>query len=237
MLRGAHDHARLGAGEQAWETPDIIPLGSWLQRAWNDLLATGDGPHPALLGPRQDLSLWEQVIRHRPPPDGLQPLLQTGAAARNAQAAWSLLRAWRLELDGDLGFPTEEVRAFQAWARDYGARCQADDWLDPAGVADRLAEGLTREALGDTRRVLLAGLDSLTPQQQALVTRLEALGVPIHGTDEPALGRKELRGGAADPARCAGDECCLGLGSAHRSTSSLSLQASFSAPSFARRSV
>ena len=81
VLRGEFDRAQLAAGAKVWESPDILPYASWLMRSWNDFVAGVDRSLPALLSAEQDLSLWEQVISHRPPADAEQPLLQSAEAA------------------------------------------------------------------------------------------------------------------------------------------------------------
>lgn len=206
VLRGAYDHAQRAAGAMVWESPDILPYSSWLQRTWNDLIAASDRALPALLGAEQDLSLWEQAIARRPPAAGEPALLQSAEAARNAQQAWALLRAWRLRHDGDLGPVSDEVRAFRAWARDYAALCGQGEWMDLASVADGLSDiardgsrarallqGLRRGSGGAHGRILLAGFDALTPQQQALFDALAALGIPVEQQPDPHHQGRALR--------------------------------------------
>jgi hypothetical protein len=133
VLRGEFDRGQLAAGAKVWESPDILPYSSWLQRTWNDIVAGADRSLPALLSAEQDLSLWEQVISQRLDGlsgDGEAPLLQSAEAARNAQAAWALLRAWRLDYDDDLGLANDEVRAFRGWAREYASHCRRGNWVE-----------------------------------------------------------------------------------------------------------
>jgi hypothetical protein len=82
VLRGEFDRGQLAAGAKVWESPDILPYSSWLQRTWNDIVAGADRSLPALLSAEQDLSLWEQVISQRLDGlsgDGEAPLLQSAA--------------------------------------------------------------------------------------------------------------------------------------------------------------
>ncbi|TDJ14437.1 MAG: PD-(D/E)XK nuclease family protein [Gammaproteobacteria bacterium] len=193
VLRGEFDRAQLAAGAKVWESPDILPYASWLTRCWNDFVAGTDRSLPALLSAEQDLSLWEQVISHRPPADAEQPLLQSAEAARNAQSAWALLRGWRLQPDDDLGFVGEEVRAFRGWARSYCSLCRRGNWVDLASVGDRLVDGLAAVHAAGTRRVLLAGFDALTPQQQSLFTALGELGIRVENRQAPCHDAHALR--------------------------------------------
>ena len=193
VLRGEFDRAQLAAGAKVWESPDILPYASWLMRSWNDFVAGVDRSLPALLSAEQDLSLWEQVISHRPPADTGQPLLQSAEAARNAQAAWALLRGWRLEYDDDLGFAGDEVRAFCGWARSYCSLCRRGNWVDLASVGDLLVDGLAAVHAAGTRRVLLAGFDALTPQQQSLFAALGELGIRVENRQAQSHDANALR--------------------------------------------
>jgi len=193
VLRGEFDRAQLAAGAKVWESPDILPYTSWLKRSWNDFVAGADRSLPALLSAEQDLSLWEQVISHRPPADTGQPLLQSAEAARNAQAAWALLRGWRLEYDDDLGFAGDEVRAFCGWARSYCSLCRRGNWVDLASVGDLLVDGLAAVHAAGTRRVLLAGFDALTPQQQSLFAALGELGIRVENRQAQSHDANALR--------------------------------------------
>jgi probable DNA repair protein len=191
VLRDAYDRSRVAAGARVWESPDILPYTSWLQRTWNDFVAGTDTPLPALLSADQDLSLWEQSVARQAGAE--LPLLQSAEAARNAQAAWTLLRAWHLRPDGELGYANDEVRAFRGWARHYVSLREEGGWVDLASVADMLAEGLATAHLGETRRLLLAGLDTPTPQQQTLFSALTAIGVAVERWQPPSRDTVPIR--------------------------------------------
>jgi len=197
VLRGEFDRARLAAGAEVWESPDVLPYSSWLQRSWNDYVAGAGHSLPALLSAEQDLSLWEQVVSHRPLADGEAPLLQSAEAARNAQAAWALLRGWRRHHDDDLGFSSDEVRAFRGWARDYESLCRRAGWVDLASATDLLVDGLAAVRDAGTRRVLLAGFDAPTPQQQSLFAALGNLGIRVENWQPRSYRANALRFGFA----------------------------------------
>jgi probable DNA repair protein len=186
VLRDAHDRARMAGGERVWESPDILPYTSWLQRTWHDFVAGTDAPLPALLSADQELGLWEQCVAGEIGADGGLPLLQSVEAARNAQAAWTLLHAWHLRPDGDLGYANDDVRAFRGWARRYATLCGEGDWIDLAGAADALAAGLDATHMGGTQRLLLAGLDEPTPQQHTLFSALSDIGVAVERWQPPS---------------------------------------------------
>jgi probable DNA repair protein len=186
VLRSEFDRARLAAGEVVWESPDMLPYSAWIQRCWNDFVARADGPVPTLLSADQDLCLWETIISEYPLPDGQPSLLHAADTARNARAAWALLREWRLDPGRDAGYASEEVRAFRTWARSYASICRRGDWVDSASIAERLTrEGLEAVPAAGVRRVLLAGFDAPTPQQQRVLEALARLGVQVEHWQAP----------------------------------------------------
>jgi probable DNA repair protein len=200
VLRARFDRAQLACGAKVWESPDILPYSSWLQRSWNDFVASADRSLPALLSAEQDLSLWEQVVTERPAGgegDEQTPLLRSAEAARNAQAAWALLRGWRLHYGDDLGPCSDEVVVFRRWARDYAALCRRGDWVDLASAGDLLEEGLGVVRANGTRRVLLAGLGTPTPQQQSLFASLAELGIAVENWQPRTQTPQPLRFGFA----------------------------------------
>jgi ATP-dependent helicase/nuclease subunit B len=201
VLRGEFDRAQQAAGATAWESADILPYSSWLQRSWNDFVASAGRRLPALLSAEQDLSLWEQVISERPAAasgDQGSPLLQSAEAARNAQGAWALLRGWRLHYGDDLGPCSDEVAAFRRWARDYASLCQRGDWVDLASVADLLEGGLGVIHANGTRRVWLAGLGTPTPQQRSLFSTLAGLGIAVENWQPRPRTPRPVRFGFAN---------------------------------------
>ena len=216
VLRAEYDRAQLAAGKTVWESPDILPYSSWLQRSWNDCLPVSEAALPALLSAEQDLSLWEQVVARRPLADAEPALLQIDEAARNAQAAWALLRAWGLGHADDLGVASEEVRAFRGWAGEYAALCRENNWLDLASVADCLRDYLGEDSrassllqqgsagaadtagVAPVRRLLLAGFDALTPQQQQLFDSFAEHGVRVEHWQAPSHAANAVRLDFAD---------------------------------------
>jgi probable DNA repair protein len=143
-------------------------------------------------------------------------LVQSAEAARNAQSAWALLRAWHLRHDHDPGASSEEVRAFRAWAIEYASLCRRNNWIDLASVVDRLtafARGGSQcgapakrtaamSAAADDRhmprRLVLVGFDALTPQQQSLFAALGEMGLRIENGNAPSHEVNATRLGFAD---------------------------------------
>ncbi|HEX4594432.1 MAG TPA: hypothetical protein VH157_09160, partial [Bryobacteraceae bacterium] len=161
VLRLEFDLRQKAKARSVWKTPDILPLDAFLGRTWREWVQGGADPNiPALLDPQQEQFVWEQVIRESP--EG-ESLLQIPETAAEAMEAWRLMLAYRLPLDGRFE-ASEDWSAFAAWARAFQKRCQANKWLEGAGLADFVTARLRS---GDIAPPALyrAGFDELAPQQ------------------------------------------------------------------------
>jgi hypothetical protein len=183
-LTEAYGIQRQAAGEQTWETPDILPWSAWLQRCWNEAgqnLALAGQPVAGLLTSLQERVLWEQVIRDA---SEEYTLLQPVGTARLAQEAWQLLHGWRLELHQAEFALSEDASAFYIWAQAYAKRCREANWLDDARLPHWLQTYLQQGYLEAPRHLLLIGFEEFTPQQQALLETLAQCGSRVE-TAEP----------------------------------------------------
>jgi ATP-dependent helicase/nuclease subunit B len=158
-------------GRSIWNTPDILPLDAFLKRCWANHVWAGEA-RGVLLDDLQEQVVWEQVIRDTPAGDSLLRLPET---AQQAMEAWQLIQAYRLPLDGRFE-GTDDWAAFAAWARGFRKRCAENNWLEPARLADVLADRTKRGELPKPAQLFLAGFDELTPQQSDL---FQALGATV----------------------------------------------------------
>src|SRR5580704_14708495 len=155
-------------GRSVWNTPDILPLDAFLRRSWWDCVQ-GRESRFTLIDALQEQVVWEQAIRESPAGDSLLRIPET---ARQATEAWQLVEAYQLPLDGRFE-ATDDWSAFAAWARAFRKRCDSNNWLEPARLADVVADLARTGKLARPSKLFLAGFEELTPQQSDL---LDALG-------------------------------------------------------------
>jgi ATP-dependent helicase/nuclease subunit B len=165
----------LAQNEKAWSTPDILPLGSWVQRCFRDAQVSGVTPL-VLLNQRQNLALWKHCITDSP---GLTELLGPASASGQAALAWGQIQAYRIPLDSHLE-ATAQSKAFYSWAKRYQSVSARNHWTEQARVADEL-KNLIR-----THRIKLAAQQihlwecgELNPQLAELIAATEHAGVKI----------------------------------------------------------
>ncbi len=161
-----HAHQR-EQGRSVWNTPDILPLGAFLTRAWSGWVR-GGGSSGTLLDALQEQVAWEQAIRESPAGESLLRLPET---AQRAMEAWQLVQAYRLPLDGRFE-ASEDWEAFAAWARAFRKRCTARNWVEAARLPDVVADLARRGEVPKPVKLFLAGFDELTPQQSDLFRAL-----------------------------------------------------------------
>lgn len=187
QLREQHDRARLAAGETVWESPTILPWSAWLRRCWQEAVLDGGDPR-WVLEPLAARAVWERVITGSA---AASMLLRAAEVAPQAMEAWRLLHAWQVAPPALSDCPSDDVRAFLDWQAAYRAVLEQQGWLDEALLADAVAEAVKAGQMGVPPRLLLAGFDELTPQQQRL---LEVLGRA--GTHVDVLPLPVVRGSA-----------------------------------------
>ena len=138
VLRVEFDSYQAGNGKTVWEDADILPLSSFVERAYEDALyAEGAEKLPMLLTSAQERELWEEAVRRS---QWAGVLLDVPRTAQGAMDAWKLANAWRIAsaavCDPDKFQDTEDVRAFADWARAYARRCKKDGLIGAAALFD-----------------------------------------------------------------------------------------------------
>ena len=117
----AHQAAR---GLDAWEAPDILPLGAFVERRWEDALYSERGGElPLLLSGAQEEALWQEILAQ----SGLLIVPQAAAQCRDA---WRLAHAWRIRPGG----AGEDAAAFGEWSERYAAKTRGQ--IDAARLPD-----------------------------------------------------------------------------------------------------
>jgi ATP-dependent helicase/nuclease subunit B len=175
--RELYDARACGQGREVWDSPDILPWGAWLARAYEEAVLCGAPPSvPLLLSEAQELALWERVIGESARGGGL---LLRSATAGLALDARNIQVAWRLPVEAGDGALTEDVHAFLGWSQLFERRCREAGWLDRARLGDAVAEWWGRRVLPPPREILLAGFDELTPQQEAVLAGAAAAGAAV----------------------------------------------------------
>lgn len=191
----AHADAQAGKGVVVWERPLVWSWSAFLSRqfsaAQDAALAAGTARGlPSLLSAAQVESLWERVIRASAAAQGL---LQPAAAAQAAQAAWTLCREYRLEVQNFGATGDADAAQFADWAADFAARCDKAGWLDAARLPELLADVFASRRIAVPAQLLFTGFDECTPLQQHLMQVMREAGSDIEWLDTSAAAAQNAR--------------------------------------------
>ncbi len=176
------------AESAVWLTRQALTLAQWQAGLVEEALLCGISDLPQLLDPYAEGLLWEQVIA-----DSLAnhvadvvALFDLPGLAASAMEAHALCGAWYLSASGT----ADETRLFVGWQQDFQARCQQSDWADGAALRERLIDLLEAGHLSLPGRIVFAGFDRLTPQENRLTTILAARGVALEYVAFSAVDRE-----------------------------------------------
>ena len=144
----------------------------------------GQASHlPILLTPAQEQVLWEDAITRSATGAAL---LSAAGAARLAREAWELAHAWRL-IPRLRRFPlNEDGKAFQEWSRYYEKMTGRARQIDSARLCDLVSELCESPEVSKPKQLVCYGFDIVTPQQAALLVRLEEAGCEVMVAPTPS---------------------------------------------------
>lgn len=168
-----HHGKQKRAGRKAWDTPEILPLSAWTQRAWLQ-----SWPKNYILSDLQSNKLWEEIIRRDPQTRSLK-LLRLQGVAELASKAYALIQEYRLTRSLGVYPATEETGSFQRWLGLYERRLNILGALDPASVMDEVLRGMQEDKIPAPDKIVLAGFEEVTPQLQDWLTFLQENNAPV----------------------------------------------------------
>jgi probable DNA repair protein len=170
-LMAQFDDFQIEKNLTAWEAPDILPFGAFVERLWEDALYSELGETlPLLLTEAQEQHLWQEILMER------DFLLKEGAAEQ-CREAWRLVHQWRIAA----GPGNEDALAFSSWCSKYRKETASD--IDAARLPDLMMQHLDR--LKTPGLVVAYAFDVMPPQTKAFLEKLhfvECNPASIEGT-------------------------------------------------------
>ena len=176
-LQREFDQEQIDKGLAVWETADILPFSSFVERLYEDALYSDLAVKlPLLLSAAQEQALWESAIYAS---EWGEALLAVPQAAGDCLRAWELAQGWRIA--GALGsFPgNDDARAFAEWSRDYAKRCAREGNTDSARLADVVNPLLKESALRKPKLLVAYAFDTVKPQEQDFLDACAKEGIEV----------------------------------------------------------
>jgi probable DNA repair protein len=178
-LHKHYQQYQIHAQRQVWQTPDILPVSSWLQHLWNDYISkiiSDEEPPPLILSTAQEQYIWETIVASS---DESSELLQVTETADIALTAWILLKQWQIDINHPLFKSADDYLALQKWALHYQKICKRENWAGHASLPDLITAKIKSQSLTLTRNIILTGFTEIPPQTRQLLRIAESAGSTI----------------------------------------------------------
>lgn len=179
-----YNEAQTRSGLKAWSTPQILPLTAWLKQVW-----TESWPDQYILTPLQTEKLWAEIVRKTSWQLKLD-LLHLRETAKKTAEAYSLIQQYRLAIDLEQYFLTEEGKLFFQWIQTYQKWLETHNALDPASVLDAVHAAMGSGQIPLPKGIQFAGFEEITPQLKGWLDFLKAKNVKFKF--DPTLPEKPL---------------------------------------------
>ncbi|MEO8187349.1 MAG: PD-(D/E)XK nuclease family protein [Burkholderiaceae bacterium] len=154
-----------------WETPQILPFSAFVTTLYDSARHDPDLTLPEPLSAAQERALWEAVVS-----DSDLGMLSSEAGAALAVQTWALAHQWNVASRVRRYTAVADTRVFVNWAGEYHRRVEAVRATDLARLPDIVREYVDAGTIAGPPRLLLAGFDETTPQQQHLFDTLAMRG-------------------------------------------------------------
>ncbi len=164
-----HDEQKRKAGENAWQTPPILPLSSWLRNVW-----LASWPEKYLLSELQCEKIWEKIINQD---SARLDLLHLQGVASQTSKAFSLLHEYRLPRDKKLYEQTDESKAFLRWIRKFESRLSSA--LAPCMLMDAVRNSMQEGEILIPHSLRIRGFEEQSPQLKYFLNFLREKGTRV----------------------------------------------------------
>ena len=164
-----HDEQKRKAGENAWQTPPILPLSSWLRNVW-----LASWPEKYLLSELQCEKIWEEIINQD---SARLDLLHLQGVASQTSKAFSLLHEYRLPRDKKLYEQTDESKAFLRWIKKFESRLSSA--LAPCMLMDAVRNSMQEGEILIPHSLRIRGFEEQSPQLKYFLNFLREKGTRV----------------------------------------------------------
>src|SRR3990167_8879763 len=170
VLHKQYEQYQVEHQQQTWQTPDILPIASWIQRCWDDYVSKTFSVVPLLLNSMQEDFIWEDIIVNTPLSI---PLLQTAKTATMVKKAWRLLNQWQVNIHDSSFQETEDARALYKWISQFQNMMHHENYLDQSRLPTLVTEKIKTNDIIPPAHISLLGFTELSPQLKYLLARCE----------------------------------------------------------------
>ena len=181
----AWNRRQLQNGLTVWDTPDVLPYPSWVERTWKRLRAHSGNRQiqpEVVLSSSQSRRLWKKIIHRdiQSNSEDTAPLWNINATVRSAMEAWRICQQWSIDCAdfGDSCLP--DHHSFSGWAEAYRSYCHQRQWLDPHQLPGHIVTCIKQDRQPCLPSLVWVGFDHLTPAQENLIQSLRTAGIQVN---------------------------------------------------------
>lgn len=160
-LRRQYDALQHKQGKTAWESPNILPLQTWLMNIWHIHHTTQE----RCLSELELTCAWHNILSA----DSTLDLINTRQSAKLALQAFEHCQLYGIALAQIENNHRADVNRFVRWAKNFQAQCEDAHWITPAQLPSALIKMLSHQTCPLPQTILFTGFDDLPP----LLTQLK----------------------------------------------------------------
>lgn len=180
---------QIAQGKLTWQSLDILPFTSWINRLWRDWSMHYSSPYLPL-STQQEQVLWEDILTNSPENDYL---LQISNTADIAKSAWSILKQWEVDIHDPVFLGTEDSIAFQKWAKQFAEIARAKQWIDADSLVEVLLAKIKNQEIRLPEQLILLGFTEISPLHQHFFATCQAAGTKVSATHQMMAVRHQQR--------------------------------------------
>lgn len=168
FLREQYQEQQIEQGKTAWESLNIMPWASFIEKCWSLIQQTTNKKLPSRLSKEQSQYLWQKIVLNSKYTDTLLNAQQT---VKQSFDAWRMMCQWQIN-DFSFVHGDADQEAFAEWYFEYKKQLEKNHWLDSYQVANLVAEKIEKnqKAIGLLpEKLAFYGFKQITPQQSAII--------------------------------------------------------------------
>ena len=161
-------------GENAWETPNIGTLESWLKNLWDS-----SWPSKYVVSKTQSLKLWEAIIENDLRLSNSN-LLQLERLAQSAGKAYENIKLYDIPIASDSFVSSLESETFLRWFKKYEEKLEHLEALDPSELCSLVYSGMESGQITlPSQSLIFSGFFEFNPALKRLIEFLSEKGIPV----------------------------------------------------------
>ncbi|MDB6096214.1 MAG: hypothetical protein JWM09_492 [Francisellaceae bacterium] len=171
------EYAQIIEQQSAWINPLISAIQPWLTQQIREAEINGLFKGYKLLDSIACKIILESIIQESS--EG-EYLLRAHPTANAVYEAWNLCIEWQIEFKEFYNYRlTDDLEVFLKWVTLFKDKCEQNNWIDEKTALHLLLKNNTTHFRYPFKKILLIGIQELTPLQQSFINDFKSQGIEI----------------------------------------------------------